>query len=218
MVHHGERLLPSAVTRCQSFFRRVKPVTVQFRGVDLVRSFHDRFTMDLFDGLRVAGPVRMIVPGARALPYSLRTSEAGLSFRTPTNNAWRRLPPAVHSVNAFSTTTRGFTQRRAAMSSAVMPSPQWRFPVLFGKFAKGQESVVSCRTGQARKLASRMVDDDQNRQNWWRRMIAGTPAFTSWGRRAIRSVLLRCSRVARFIERILPAENASMFRKHQVHA
>ena len=43
---------------------------------------------------------------------------------------------AASSFRDTSTTIFGFTHRNAAMSSAVMPSPQW--PVLLlGRFAKG---------------------------------------------------------------------------------
>jgi hypothetical protein len=60
----------------------------------------------------------------RMLGYRLRTVAAGLSVRRPANEACRRLPPTVHSVNVTSTTTRGFTQRSFGMSSAEIPSPQ----------------------------------------------------------------------------------------------
>ena len=59
-----------------------------------------------------------------ARDYSPPTCVAGLSVRRPTNAAWRRLPPAVHSVNATWSSSRGVTHVNVSMSSAVIPSPQ----------------------------------------------------------------------------------------------
>ncbi len=85
-----------------------------------------------------------------ARDYSRRTCVAGLSVRRPTNAAWRRLPPAVHSVNATFATRGGFTPVSVSMSSAVIPSPQ-RPVFAVGRFTKGTlGSQAPCgRSGMA---------------------------------------------------------------------
>ena len=74
-------------------------------------------------------------------PSSRRISRGDLSPRTPMNSGWRSKPSRVHSTNDTSTTTLGFTQRNVAMSSAVMPSPQW-LVLLLGRFAKGHRACT----------------------------------------------------------------------------
>jgi len=56
--------------------------------------------------------------------YSRWTSLAFLSSRNARNVACRRLPSRVHSTNAISATSCGFTHRSVRISSAVIPSPQ----------------------------------------------------------------------------------------------
>src|SRR5262245_48986579 len=92
-----------------------------------------------------------------ALDQGSRVTACGLlSSCSPAKLACRRLPPVVHSVNATSITTRGFSRRSVSMSSAVMPSPQWLLPVLFGRLTKGYFDTCdsSMRLHTSRRVVS----------------------------------------------------------------
>ncbi len=63
--------------------------------------------------LAATGPGRdLYVSSEGGLPVgSLVTDFAGLSVRSPTNDAWRTCPSGVHSANSTSATITGFTLR-----------------------------------------------------------------------------------------------------------
>ena len=75
-------------------------------------------------------------------PYSLRTSFAFLSSRSPINLLCRRWPSEVHSTNSNCATSCGLSHRHSTIFAAVRPSPQR--PALFsGRFAKGHSLISS---------------------------------------------------------------------------